>query len=125
MVRSDGSFHGKTALALLSRYADPTVLLRSRPARLVAFPGRHSHGALGEQKAVALIAATRTSIDPWGPGGIDLGELAADIAAEAQQAQALSEQSTTWTSGSATPTPRPIPNGSPFLRPVSTSFWPV
>jgi len=87
-----GSAYGKAALALLSRYADPTVLLRLGQARLVAFLARHSHGVLSEQKAVALIAAARTSIDLWGPAGIDFGELAADIAAEAQQAQALSAQ---------------------------------
>lgn len=90
-----GSNYGKAALAVLARYADPNSLVRLGHARLTRFLIRHSRGAWRDQHARALIAAARETLELWGSGpeaGIDFAELAADIAVEAEQAQALTEQ---------------------------------
>lgn len=87
-----GSDYGKTALAVLARYADPNTLLRLGHARLSRFLIRHSRGAWREAHAAALLAAARESLQLWGPDGIDFAELAADIAVEAEQAQVLTAQ---------------------------------
>jgi transposase len=87
-----GSSFGKCALALLTRYADPRDLQRLGHARLARFLIRHSRGAWREAHATALLAAARESIALWGPDGLDFAELAADIAVEAEQAAALTEQ---------------------------------
>jgi transposase len=90
-----GSNYGKAALAVLTRYADPTSLVRLGHARLTRFLIRHSRGAWREDHATAILAAARESLQLWGEGldaGIDYAELAADIAIEAEQAQALTEQ---------------------------------
>lgn len=84
--------YGKAALMLLSRYGDPNALLRLGPARLTRFLIRHSRGAWREGHAARLLAAARDSLQLWDGGGIDFAELGADIAVEAEQAQALSEQ---------------------------------
>lgn len=87
--------YGKAALMLLSRYADPHALLRLGPARLTRFLIRHSRGAWREGHAEQLLAAARESLQLWSGGGnagIDFAELGADIAVEAEQAQALTEQ---------------------------------
>lgn len=81
----------------MSRYADPTALVRLGPARLTRFLIRHSRGAWRESQATTLMAAARESIELWGGGDatgveIDFAELAADIAVEAEQAQMLTEQ---------------------------------
>lgn len=86
------SNYGKCALALLSRYADPRDLLRLGPARLTRFLVRHSRGAWREDHAATLLAAARETLELWGPDGMDFAELAADIAVEADQAAALTEQ---------------------------------
>jgi transposase len=87
-----GSNYGKTALAVLARYGDPSGLLRLGKNRLARFLIRHSRGAWREDKADLLLTAARESLKLWGPDGIDFAELAADIAIEAEQAQVLSEQ---------------------------------
>ena len=87
-----GSGYGKTALALLTRYADPHALLRLGHARLTRFLARHSRGAWGEDHATRMLAAARQTLDLWGPDGMDFAELAADIAIEAEQAQVLTAQ---------------------------------
>lgn len=87
-----GSNYGKAALAVLARYADPTMLIRLGQARLARFLIRHSRGAWRDRHAQALLAAARQSVQLWGADGIDFAELAADIAVEAEQARVLSEQ---------------------------------
>lgn len=87
-----GSAYGKCALALLARYADPNALLKLGHARLTRFLIRHSRGAWRDSHATALLAAARESLQLWGGDGIDFAELAADIAVEAEQAQALTAQ---------------------------------
>ncbi len=91
-----GTDYGKATLAFLARYADPNAVIRLGQARLARFLRRHSRGHWREGKAA---------------------ELAADIDVEAEQAQALTEQMLTWTSGSRTCTPRPIPLAS-CVRPL-------
>ncbi|GFG60132.1 hypothetical protein MMUR_50000 [Mycolicibacterium murale] len=86
---------GKTALELLARYADPNTVIRLGHARLTRFLIRHSRGAWRETYATAILAAARESLQLWGSGDdarIDFAELAADIAVEAEQALALTEQ---------------------------------
>lgn len=90
-----GSNYGKAALAVLARYADPHALVRLGQARLTRFLVRHSRGAWRDDHARAVLVAARQSIELWGTDGtdgIDFAELAADIAAEAEQAQVLTEQ---------------------------------
>lgn len=87
-----GSDFGVTALAFLTRYANPEQLLRLGPARLTRFLQTQSRGHWATEKAEALLAAARESIQLWGPDGLDYAALAADIAAEAKQAVFLSEQ---------------------------------
>jgi Transposase IS116/IS110/IS902 family len=90
-----GSNYGKAALALLTRYADPHSLIRLGHARLTRFLIRHSRGAWREHHATMLLAAAQESLQLWESGtdmAIDFAELAADIAVEAEQAQALTEQ---------------------------------
>lgn len=90
-----GSRYGKATLALLARYADPHTLIRLGHARLTRFLIRHSRGAGREPQAALILAAAQPSLQLWGAGEdarIDFAELAADIAIDAEQAQALTEQ---------------------------------
>jgi transposase len=90
-----GSNYGKAALEVLTRYADPNALVRLGHARLTRFLIRHSRGNWRENHATALLAAARESLELWGAGSnaaIDFAELATDIAAEAHQAQVLTNQ---------------------------------
>ena len=87
-----GSNYGKAALMLLTRYADPHVLIRLGHARLARFLTRHSRGWWGEDHAARLLAAARETLQLWGSSGMDFAELAADIAIEAEQAQMLTAQ---------------------------------
>jgi hypothetical protein len=90
-----GTRYGKATLALLARYADPNTLMRLGHARLTRFLIRHSRGAWREPQATLILAAAQESLQLWGSGQdarIDFAELAADIAIEAEQAQALTVQ---------------------------------
>jgi transposase len=91
-----GSNYGKAATQLLVRYADPNALIRLGHARLTRFLVRHSRGFWREDHAQALLAAARETLALWaqadGRPGMDFVELAADIAAEAEQARFLTEQ---------------------------------
>ena len=78
----------------MARYADPHTLIRLGHARLTRFLIRHSRGAGREPQAALILAAAQQSLQLWGAGEdarIDFAELAADIAIEAEQAQALTE----------------------------------
>lgn len=87
-----GSDYGKAALAFLTRYADPNAVLRLGEARLSRFLQVRSRGQYGPEPARALVAAARETLALWGPDGMDFAELAADIAAEAEQAIFLTGQ---------------------------------
>jgi transposase len=87
-----GSDYGKAALAFLARYADPHAVLRLGQARLARFLQARSRGQYGPEPARALVAAAKETLLLWGPDGMDFAELAADIAAEAEQAIFLNGQ---------------------------------
>lgn len=87
-----GSDYGMAALAFLSRYADPNAVLRLGQARLARFLQARSRGHYGPAQAEALIAAAKQTLALWGEDGMDFAELAADIAAEAEQAIFLHAQ---------------------------------
>ncbi|MCE5290287.1 MAG: IS110 family transposase [Nocardiaceae bacterium] len=84
--------YGTAALAFLARYADPNMVVRLGRSRLARFLHSRSRGALGEDMAVALIAAAKQTLELWGPDGMDFAELAGDIATEAEQAIFLTGQ---------------------------------
>jgi Transposase IS116/IS110/IS902 family len=87
-----GTDYGKAALAFLSRYADPNAVLRLGQARLARFLQSRSRGQYGTEPARGLIAAAKETLALWGEDGMDFAELAADIAAEAEQAIFLTAQ---------------------------------
>jgi transposase len=87
-----GSNYGKAALMVLARYADPHAVLRLGQARLARFLIRHSRGIWRDDHARALVAAARETLALWDGSSMDFAELAADIAAEAEQAIFLTEQ---------------------------------
>lgn len=87
-----GSDYGTGALAFLTRYADPHAVLRLGQARLTRFLSNRSRGGLGADHAQGLIEAAQETLRLWGPDGMNFAELAADIAAEAEQARFLTGQ---------------------------------
>lgn len=87
-----GSDYSKSALAFLTRYADPHAVIRLGEARLARFLQARSRGQYGPEPARALVAAARETFALWGTDGMDFAELAADIAAEAEQAIFLTAQ---------------------------------
>jgi hypothetical protein len=72
-------------------YADPHAARRLGHARLARFIWRHSHGHWGEELAERLLAAAAETLALWNDD-MDYTELAADIAAEARLALALSAE---------------------------------
>ncbi len=76
-----GSNYGKAALAVLTRYADPSALLRLGQARLTRFLIRFSCGAWREDHARLLLTAAREPVQ-LGGDRIGFAALAADIAVE-------------------------------------------
>lgn len=87
-----GSDYGRAALEFLSRYADPHAVLRLGRARLSRFLQSRSRGQYGDAPTEGLIAAAKQTLALWGEDGMDFAELAADIAAEAEQAMFLTSQ---------------------------------
>jgi transposase len=84
-----GDLATNTALRFLAAgYADPHVVRRLGHARLTRFIWRYSHGHWGEELATGLLAAAAETLALWA-GELDYTELAADIAAEARLALAL------------------------------------
>jgi transposase len=67
-------------------------VLRLGQARLARFLQARSRGQYGPEPARALVAAAKETLLLWGPDGMDFAELAADIAAEAEQAIFLNGQ---------------------------------
>jgi transposase len=86
-----GTDFGKTALAVLGRYANPDTLLRLGKARLTQFLIRHSRGQWAAPRADLLLAAARQSQHLWG-SDLDFAALAADIAVEVTLITALDTQ---------------------------------
>jgi transposase len=87
-----GDLANNTPLRFLAAgYADPHVVRRLGLARLTRFIWRYSHGHWGEELAARLLAAAAETLELW-DGEMDYTELAADIAAEARLALALSTE---------------------------------
>jgi transposase len=84
--------YGKTALAVLERYADPRKLKKLGPKRLAEFVIRHSRGAWRDDKADQLLAAADATLSLWDGGGLAFDELAADIAAEVRVIGQLTDE---------------------------------
>src|SRR6266498_1075321 len=77
---------------VLERWADPRALRRLGRRRLTDVLVKASRGAWREPKADELLAAAEESLELWKDGGLDLDELAADIAAEVRVARSLSAE---------------------------------
>ena len=87
-----GDLASNTALRFLAAgYADPHVVRRFGHARLSRFIWRYSHGHWGDELATRLLAAAAETLALW-HGEMDYTELAADIAAEARLALALTTE---------------------------------
>src|SRR5215471_3311671 len=87
-----GDLANNTPLRFLAAgYADPYVVRRLGRARLSRFIWRYSHGHWGEELAERLLAAAAETLALW-DGEMDYTELAADIAAEARLALALTTE---------------------------------
>jgi transposase len=81
-----------TALRFLSRYGHPHKVKRLGKARLAEFLRRSSRGAWHHERAAAVITAAEATLRLWGDDGLDFDALAADIAAEARLALAVSDE---------------------------------
>jgi transposase len=74
--------YGKTAVAVLERYANPHALRKLGRSRLTKLLIRASRGNWREDKADEILAAAAETLTLWGDGGLDFDELAEDIAIE-------------------------------------------
>lgn len=81
--------YGKSAVAVLERYANPVALKKLGRARLTKLLIRASRGAWREAKADEILAAAEETLSLWVAGGLDFDELAEDIAIEVRQIKAL------------------------------------
>lgn len=72
-------------------YTDPHLCRRLGRARLARFFHRHSHGRFSGDRANAVLAAAKNTLELWGDE-LDYGELADDIAVEARLALSLSRE---------------------------------
>jgi transposase len=81
--------YGKTAVAVLERYANPVALKKLGRARLTKLVIRASRGAWRETKADEILAAADETLALWAAGGLNFDELAEDIAIEVRQIDAL------------------------------------
>ena len=77
-----GRLNGKTAQAVLARYADPQRLLRVPAARLVRLVRTASNGHHKEPFVLQLRAAAGEAVALYGHGELDFAALAEDIALE-------------------------------------------
>lgn len=91
-VAAIGSDMSLTALRFLARYGDPRKVKRLGNARLAEFFHRSSRGAWHHERAAAVINAADATLRLWGPDGMDFDALAADIAAEARLALAVTDE---------------------------------
>jgi transposase len=72
----------KTAAMVLERYGNPKMLRRLGHSRLTELVRRSSGGHLGAEYATRLLEAAKEAIALWKDGGLDLDELAWDLAQE-------------------------------------------
>ena len=76
---------------LAAGYADPHLCRRLGKARIARFMHRHSHGRWNTTHAAAVLGAANETLELWGDE-LDYGELADDLAIEAQLALTLTTQ---------------------------------
>lgn len=84
--------YGKTALAVLERWADPRAVKRAGRKRITTRMIRVSRGGWREDRADRVLAAAEETLRLWADGGIDFTELAEDIATEVRVIQALNTE---------------------------------
>jgi transposase len=88
----DGKIDQLTPLRFLAAwYADPYLCRRLGKARNARFMHRHSHGRWNTAHASAVIAAAKETLELWGDE-LDFGELADDLAMEAELALTITTQ---------------------------------
>lgn len=81
--------YGKTAVAVLERYANPHAIKKLGRSRLTKLLIRASRGHWREAKADEILAAADETLALWAAGGLDFDELADDIAIEVRLIKAL------------------------------------
>ena len=86
--------YGKTAVAVLERYANPHAVRRLGRSRLSKLLIRASRGHWREDKADEILAAADETLKLWAAGGLDFDELADDIAIEIRLIKALDAEIT-------------------------------
>jgi len=74
--------YGKTAVAVLERYANPHAVRKLGRSRLAKLLIRASRGHWREDKADEILAVAAETLELWAGGGLDFDELAEDIAIE-------------------------------------------
>jgi hypothetical protein len=74
--------YGKTAVAVLERYANPHALRKLGRSRLAKLLIRASRGHWREPKADEILTAADETLELWAAGGLDFDELADDIGIE-------------------------------------------
>lgn len=74
--------YGKTAVAVLERYANPHALRKLGRSRLTKLLICASRGHWREAKADEILAVAAETLELWAGGGLDFDELADDIATE-------------------------------------------
>jgi transposase len=87
---------GKADLAVLQRWADPRVLLRTGRARLTALIVKTSHGHQGQARAEQWLSAARAAVDLYGDHpAVAFTDLAAEIATEVRLLHAIETELST------------------------------
>lgn len=81
--------YGKTAVAVLERYANPHAIKKLGRSRLTKVLIRASRGHWREDKADEILAAADETLALWAAGGLDFDELADDIAIEVRLIKAF------------------------------------
>ena len=81
--------YGKTAVAVLERYANPHAIKKLGRSRLAKLLIRASRGHWREAKADEILAAADETLALWAAGGLDFDELADDIVIEVRLIKAL------------------------------------
>ena len=104
--------YGKTAVAVLERYANPYAVKRLGRSRLTKLVIRTSRGHWRQDKADEVLAAADETVALWAGGGLDFDELADDIAIEIRVVKPSTLRSMPSTTGSKPSTNKPIPPGS-------------
>ena len=87
MLRRDGELD----LSDDEAYADPHLCRRLGKTRIARFMHRHSHGRWNTAHAAAVLAAAQETLELWGDE-LDFGELADDLAIEAELALTITTQ---------------------------------